>query len=504
MKSVGGTAALFAFPLMLLVACGGGGGSVLSGPQPEPPTDVPGPQPEPPAQALNVATSFGTTGSDWYPLDARCCWEMVEAESGIASREDVLAFLHESYWERSEDLGLYVNRLPRTVTVANYDAVEGVVPMVLRAIDNINAWLPWERHLTMGEPISGDAWLPLHADLEEAQAEHGFGTPDVERLVEQVYPGNDFVIMIEPPGFAGCAGAGARLIYVSGRCTTTATFQHELLHLMSAEGSRTWDETCEREGGGDCRDHLQADPSLVHVPVSRFPESEMAYASPYDSTHGLSQIDGETLQAIHTREAHWREINFDPNVISDRVDFLLFSKDDFGPWDDSVVRFGGTIEVRARVGDVQARPGFGVDWRNGMARPWTVGSGSYGTLADSGLSGAATWIGALVGFTPAREAVRGDSAIHVNLDDMTGRAAFTALERWSAGAAPGARGSGARWRDGDLHYSLAMHRSDGVFLRSDGGDEGHVSGRLVGEDHQGAVGILERPDLTGAFGAVRQ
>ena len=76
--------------------------------------------------------------------------------------------------------------------------------------------------------------------------------------------------------------------------------------------------------------------------------------------------------------------------------------------------------------------------------------------------------------------------------------------RWrygAAGAAPAGRGSGVQWLDGNLHYTLAL---DGNFLRSNGGDEGYVSGRFVGAGHEGAVGILEHPNLTGAFGAVRK
>ena len=459
---------------------------------------------------LNITTSFGSTQLDHYPLDAKfspsgdhpyCCWNMEEAESDIASREDVIAFLHESYWELSEAHGLYVNKLPRTVRVANYDAVEGTVPKVLRAIDNINAWLPWEKHLTMRKLISGDTWLPLYAafrEVEDARSE--FNELEFDRLAELAFPGDDFIIHIDPE-YGGCGSAGARTITVSNNCVLTTVFQHELLHLVSADGSRTWDGMCQSNGGNGCNDHAQADPNYVHVPVSRFPESEMAYATPHDPTHGLSQIDGEVLQAIHTRESHWKEINFDPNIISDRADYFLFSKHDLGPWDDTVIRYEGSFSrdfYPAFYNFIE--PKFGSDWRNGIARPWTNGEITHGTFAESGLSGSATWNGELVGFTPRREAVHGDSAIQVDLAGLNGSAAFTGLEHWSAGEPPGSIGTGMRWGDGDLHYSINL---DGNYLRSTTGDEGYVSGRFVGERYEGAVGILEHPDLAAGWGALR-
>ena len=498
-----GVVSCTALVALALSGCGGGdGGSPTTGPQ-SPGNSVP----------LKITTSFSTTKIDHYPLDAKfapsgddpnCCWTMEEAESDIASREDVTAFLYESYWDRHA--GLYVLKSPKVVRVANYDAVDGSVTEVLRAIDNINAWLPWEKHLTMGAPISGDTWLPLYSAYKEAEsaafeaAESGTSEWDrLAELAELVFPDNDIIIRIDPE-YGGCGAGGGRTVVVHSRCVNAVVVQHELLHLLSADGSRTWDGICESNGRDDCHDHLKADYRYVHVPVSKFPESEMAYASPHDPKHGLSQIDGETLQVIQTRESHWTEIDFDPNVISDRTDFVSFSKRDLGPWDDAAIRYGGSIENWPYRSD-PLQPAFGVDWRNGMARPWTVGGLPYSTFTESGLSGTATWSGELVGFTPALEAVHGDSAINVDLAAMTGNAAFTALEYWNAGAPPGERGTGMHWNDGDLHYSLTL---DGNYLRSNGGDEGYVSGRFVGPEHNGAVGILERPDLTGAFGAVRK
>ena len=162
---------------------------------------------------------------------------------------------------------------------------------------------------------------------------------------------------------------------------------------------------------------------------------------------------------------------------------------------------------------------FGVDWRNGMARPWAVGATPDHSLSGSGLSGTAQWTGELVGFTPSREAVHGNAKIQISIETLIGNAAFTGLERWATGTQPGVSGTGAIWGDGDLRYSISMDGGAGgqstpeyhsyyqdvvqSNFRSYGGDEGTVNGRFVGSQHQGVVGTLERSDLTAAFGGKR-
>lgn len=145
--------------------------------------------------------------------------------------------------------------------------------------------------------------------------------------------------------------------------------------------------------------------------------------------------------------------------------------------------------------------GFGVALRNGYAEPWAYGYLPGRDLADNrGLSGDVAWTGSLLGLTPGAEAVAGDAAITVDLDTLAGRADFTALESWAAGAAPGDAGTGTTWRDGDLGYSIAVR---GNTFRETGGDAGRLSGIFVGASHEGAAGTLERADLTAAFGADR-
>ena len=518
--------------MFALAGCGGGGDSPLARTVVDPPVVEP-PVVEPPTVERRIATSFGATRLDHDRLDAqlekpyephppaydpdpeayqqalvayqdaleyyameleeyeagRCCWRMIPEESPIASREDVLAMLQENAFYVAVDPPIegrgevawsvmYVYAEPPSVRFAEETSRQARAA-ALRAIDNINAWLPWEKHVTVGADLDAAASA---AARENAEFDVGlYLDVDAENLgdVLENAVGNDLT----------------NFITMSREYNTNvSSIQHELLHALGLDGGRACYETF----GGDCDTNSFDRPQFYysHVPVSRFPESTMAYASPNDDTYGLSQIDGEVLQAIYTREGLWGD-GEGPAYFAIRHDRL--SPESLGPWDDAVVRYSGNFDP-ALGPDWSFEPRFGVDWRNGMARPWAHGDITYNTFADSGLSGTVTWSGELVGFTPDREAVRGESAIQVDIAALDGSAAFVGLEHWASGAAPGNAGTGARWQDGNLHYSIAL---DGNHIRSNGGDAGYVSGRFVGEEHQGAVGILEHPDLAGAFGATR-
>ena len=144
---------------------------------------------------------------------------------------------------------------------------------------------------------------------------------------------------------------------------------------------------------------------------------------------------------------------------------------------------------------------FGVALRNGYAEPWAHGYLPETDLANNPTpTGAATWSGTLLGFTPGAEAVVGDARLGVNLGAMTGQADFTSLESWTAGEAPGNPGTGTQWGDGDLVYSIAV---TGNTFKQTGGDDGILTGAFFGESHEGMGGVLERDDLTAAFGGKR-
>ena len=520
--------------LFMLAACGGGGSGGKPASMTQPPVvDTDGDNADATTAVPKITTKFGKTKLDYYPLNAVnvCagrdqCWAMVKEESNIASREEILAMVRENT-HRFEDAstGIETNIdqngqwITETVTGETYTFVTGIPvfptpPVVrfvegteldaraatIRAIDNINAWLPYEKHIAVG------------SDLNAADSE---GYKEGVFLRESY--GEIWAWLGDQSPDSGGAGSGSPygINILHDYRTNIHVIQHELLHAMGLSGGRACIETF----GDACNSSSFSGPMYYysHVPVSEFPESTMAYAGPFNDEHGLSQIDGEVLQALYTvplpKYADILRRQPDPAPRELALEINSFEQDgtliaihdeiaplSLGPWDDTVIRYSGSLGSWPYTDDLSP-PAFGVDWRNGMARPWTVGETPYHTFAESGLTGSARWNGELVGFTPAKEAVHGDSAINVDLATMAGNAAFTALEHWNAGAPPGGRGTGAQWHDGDLHYTLAL---DGNYLRSNGGDEGYVSGRFVGEEHQGTVGILERPDLTGAFGAVRQ
>ena len=136
---------------------------------------------------------------------------------------------------------------------------------------------------------------------------------------------------------------------------------------------------------------------------------------------------------------------------------------------------------------------FGVEYRQQWVRPWDEGVAPATTLRASGLTGTATWTGAMVGYTDAGTAVEGDAGITVDIARMRGTAAFTDIE---AGSAP--------WGP-DLSTSI---RVSGNHFTGMGSSRLDVEGQFRGAGHEAATGVLRWQDtrtgnLTGAFGAVR-
>ena len=188
---------------------------------------------------------------------------------------------------------------------------------------------------------------------------------------------------------------------------------------------------------------------------------------------GISALDREALHILHTR--------LEP---ADRLPL------NFGPWWDS-----GSLHIHGNG----PFAGFGVALRNGYGEPWAYGDLLDGDLADSTvLSGWVTWTGTLLGLTPDAASVRGDARVGIDLELMSGRVDFTDLESWAG--VPLAAGTGRTWGDGSLGYAVAV--SGNTFRETDG-DVGRLSGVFTGIFHEGVPGILERPDLTAAFGGAR-
>ena len=133
--------------------------------------------------------------------------------------------------------------------------------------------------------------------------------------------------------------------------------------------------------------------------------------------------------------------------------------------------------------------------------PWASGPAPDTALVENPrLAGTVRWSGRLLGLTPAAEAVAGGADLAVHLESLEGNLNFTGLEYWPEGAAPGAVGTGAMWRDGDLGYRVEVRGN--TFLRASG-DAGTVTGAFFGPEHEGMGGVIAREDLAAGFGGIR-
>ncbi|MCY4441323.1 MAG: hypothetical protein OXE53_14110 [Deltaproteobacteria bacterium] len=102
------------------------------------------------------------------------------------------------------------------------------------------------------------------------------------------------------------------------------------------------------------------------------------------------------------------------------------------------------------------------------------------------------WLGRIVGLTPAGESVSGSAHLRMDIETLEGDLTFSSMRLGEAQVRP--------WGDGDLAYDILV--SGNGFVAT-GGDEGGVNGQFYGAQHQLMGGILERTDLTAAFGGTR-
>lgn len=133
---------------------------------------------------------------------------------------------------------------------------------------------------------------------------------------------------------------------------------------------------------------------------------------------------------------------------------------------------------------------------------WAAGDTPQSDLKYSGLTGQVVWSGNVIGVTPDSppsyngyrfDQVFGLAELSVDLRNLTGRAKFTEL------IAGGVR----TWRDGDLEYTVEVLGN--TFYQTEGSpDLGTLTGIFAGSQHEEATGVLERVDLTAAFGVSRE
>ena len=217
-----------------------------------------------------------------------------------------------------------------------------------------------------------------------------------------------------------------------------------------------------------------------------FGDSIMKVPSIENSGFILSQLDRDALFAVYAL------------LESATHQSAIYSR--LGPWEDTSDLLYGSLPIPG--GDVM----FGAVYRNGLIQPWANGPYPSQWLEDNDeISGIARWSGRLLGFTPNAESVAGAANMLVRLDTLAADLDFTSMEKWPEGTAPGRIGTGTRWGDGDLTYTIKVY---GNTFQQDweygDNDDGDILGSFVGVAHEGMAGTLKRRDLNAAFGGVRQ
>ena len=445
----------------LLVACGGGGGSGGGGGGDN-------------GSQTPTAIGIGDPPTSVAFTDAGRTYHGAALSSGTNSEgqtaERLLSYLQAHVsggpWQAGPNFtwshhpGLPIFAAPPVIRVAS-DVPADFRQTVGDIVTAINAALPADQHLRIGPPAPPRAALTdipdgeIFIDLTPTEAQWNLPDrsyrPGSEAVAEQ-----DIIVNFDPVDDRWeHDGMRAGHVWISEHTQPNAMYStvlHELIHALGLSG---------------------------HIDHERFPDSIMRdqYLLVTDA---LPNIDGEALNVAYTRLAPGTE----PEELS---------LDSFGRWDTTRFHLRGEFP--------ETDTAFGASTRNGIVSVWASGLQPATSLADNpALSGTVAWNGALLGFTPADHTVSGDAEIRVELVALTGSAMFTGLESWGVRAVPGSAGTGTQWLDGDLGYMIAIEANG---FRNTSGDAGTLTGTFVGADHDGAVGTLERTDLTAAFGGTR-
>ena len=350
---------------------------------------------------------------------------------------------------------------PPTVRVAE-GTPAALIDETVRVVQAINAALPRAWQLRFGpDPIPRVTPAPADGEILVTFA------PRARWPAEAVSPVDEDIGLAEP------------------RYAIMPTGDPEVPWSIEIVAGRVWVDPSQTEGLerlGVIAHELIHLLGRNHVDPGRFPETLMvAGGSEELSEHILHPLDRETLHAVYGRIA----TGTTPGRIAEEL----------GPWSDSSLHVRGEIEI----GDGEIA--FGAALRNGLVQPWAVGPTPNSNLDDNtALLGRVRWSGRLLGLTPYSETVAGAAELTVDLPTLSGSLNFSRLEHWSANAAPGTEGSGATWRDGRLSYRIAVRGN--TFVQT-GGDEGLVTGALLGPSHEGMGGVLVREDLSAGFGGKR-
>lgn len=355
-----------------------------------------------------------------------------------------------------------------------YGANEDQKELVREAVAEINAALPYNMRITIGQDLPRQI-----VDLTEAQY-----APAGKIHLHFTHGKSSWTIDDYDTKTLGFGGV-AYIDCDSTSCATSGFAFIDIVALGSEKEDMLWVLKHEL---------LHAYGIVAHADPDQYPDSVLnpiLVANSGNKPPIYLSIDGEVILAL-TR-------------ISSDVFVDDLSPSDLGNWTAESFHLLGYAPLSGSNSFVQ----FGVGWRNGLAKPWAYGPKSETTLQNNtDLSGTATWNGKLLGFSSQGNTVAGDAQIEINLNSMDGDTDFTDLEYWAGRTHPKAPGSGQNWGD-DLRYSVEVSQGrngEDIFFSTSalGDSEGSVSGNFVGSGHEGATGILEHPDLSAAFGTIRE
>ena len=371
---------------------------------------------------------------------------------------------------------------PPTVRLVSSEAARGwgtrFGRLTQEAVRILNAALPFGRQLRINPH-------PAPRDYDRATSGRGQGEIRV-RFVPKTHPAY--------PSDANPSALGTSRVSFDVRDEAAATLE------VSAGGAFDSEVLIDPDAVAS-----HADPEVIHVLVHELLHA-VGFAShtdpaEFDSTlseagfypgaqpRGLIHpIDRDGLLAAYSR--------IPPGTLPEEI-----SVDNLGPWTETSYHLRGGFDTGA--GEVS----FGVAFRNGLAQPWAFGPKPAGAFDHNpALPGSATWNGALLGITPAGMGVAGDASLTLDMESLSGELAFTGM-RYDGGGA---------WGDSDLHYAVRALGPGNTFVRADaefvkdgegfdwtGRDLGTVTGAFLGPGHEAMGGVLERHDLSAAFGGRR-
>lgn len=394
----------------------------------------------------HIGTSFGAPGENLRSTGSANGVRLYEGR--IADGEyaaDVSDYLREMITDAGY-LATFQN--PPTVSVVEGTSDEYTAD-TLHAVRIVNSVLPYDKQIAFSES---------YAPSQQTDAP-SYGNIHIEFLPQHKWP----IRYSSSPSTLGTSHGSTRnhkahssqILIDTGedREDFIPIIVHELLHSLGMWG------------------HSDADRFQLSIM-----NAQTNALIPLLGTLLLMEIDKDAIHAAYAR--------FEPGTPASEI-----TAENLGPWESVSFHLRGEFDM---AGETVA---FGVSRRNGMAQPWATGPRPAGNLSDNRfLSETATWVGALLGFTPSGRKITGGARLDVELADLTsGGLSFSGLEYDNT----------QTWGDGNLEYTVHIQENGFHNWGHESKDAGDVTGAFFGRNHEGMGGVLRRRDLTGAFGGKR-